>query len=291
VQILLWSALGFDKMCRQQESKYRNIIFVTLLLIAFFLIVGRFTSSAKLIKNLVYYISYFTLRTADCAFRSAEIFADNVKTIVYMQRENVVFKQKNRELVDKLRNFDAIYEEYDNLLRLLKLTKIKNIIYVFAGISLRAPDERYQWCILDKGVVDGLYNELSVAMLNKENDTLCVAGKIIETYKTSSKVALITSSISVLPVEIKDKGINCLAEGSNSSLLKITYIPSDANIKPGDEIIVSGLSSVFQKGMPVGIITKVSERTSNEDFKTAVARVFYEKNVFNKVVILVPQKE
>jgi rod shape-determining protein MreC len=252
--------------------------------------IGRFTSPVKLIKNLVYYISYLTLRTTDCIFRSAGTFTDNIKTIVYTYRENVIYKQKNQELTDKLRNFDAISEEYDNLSRFLKLTKIKNIIYVFAEISFRAPDERYQWCILDKGEADGLYNELPVAMLNKENDILCAAGKIIETHKTSSKVVLITNSISALPVEIKDKGINCLAEGSNSSLLKITYIPSGANVKPGDEIIVSGLSAVFQKGMPVGVITKVSKKTS-ADFKTAVAKVFYEKNILNKAVILIPPKK
>ncbi|MDR0820669.1 MAG: rod shape-determining protein MreC [Endomicrobium sp.] len=290
MQILLCSASGFDKMCRHKESKYGNIIFVILLLIGVFFIAGRLTSPVKLIKNLVYYISYPTLRTADCIFRSMGTFADNVKAIVYMHRENIVFKQKNQELNDKLRNYNSISEECNNLSRLLKLTKIKNIIYVFAGISFGASDERYQWCILDKGGADGLYNELPVAMLNKENDILCAAGKIIETHKTSSKVVLITDSISVIPVEIKDKGINCLAEGSNSSLLKITYIPSDADVKPGDEIVVSGLSAVFQKGMPVGVITEVSEGAS-ADFKTAAAKVFYENNIFNKVVVLVPQKQ
>jgi rod shape-determining protein MreC len=217
-------------------------------------------------------------------------FVDDVKAIVYVHWENVVFKKKNQELTDRLRNYDAVLEECNNLSRLLKLKKIKNIIYVFAGISFRAPDEQYQWCILDKGRTDGLYNELSVAMLNKENDMLCAAGKIVETHKTSSKVVLITNSISVLPVEIKDKSVNCLAEGSNSNLLKITYIPSDADVKPGDEIVVSGLSAFFQKDMPVGVITKVSEGIS-ADFKTASARVFYENNILSKAVILVPQKE
>jgi rod shape-determining protein MreC len=277
-------------MCRHQESKYGNIIFLILLLIGVFLITARLTSPIKLIKNLVYYISYPSLRTADYIFRSVGTFAGNVKAIVYIHLENVAFKKKNQELTDKLRNYDIMSEEYDNLSRLLKLTKIKNIIYTFAGISFRAPDEQYQWCILDKGGEDGLYNELPVAMLNQKSDMLCAAGKIIETYKTSSKVVLITNSISVLPVEIKDKSINCLAEGSNLNLLRITYIPSDADVKPGDEIVVSGLSSVFQKGMPVGVITKVSGVVSG-DFKTAVAKVFYENNILNKAVILVPQKK
>jgi rod shape-determining protein MreC len=285
-----YSASGFDKMCRHQESRYGNITFLILLLIGFFLVIARFSSTVRLIKNLVYYVSYPSLRTADYIFRSVGTFAGGVKAMVYVHWENVAFKKKNQELTDKLRNYDAILEEYNNLSRLLKLTKIKNIIYVFAGISFRAPDEQYQWCILDKGGTDGLYNELPVAMLNKENDMLCVAGKIVETHKTSSKVVLITNSISVLPVKIKDKNINCLAEGSNSNLLKITYIPFDADVKPGDEIVVSGLSAVFQKDMSVGVITKMSKGIST-DFKTASAKVFYENNILNKAVILVPQKE
>ncbi|MDR0800102.1 MAG: rod shape-determining protein MreC [Endomicrobium sp.] len=277
-------------MCRHQKSRYENIIFAVLLLVGFFLITCRFAPPVKLIKNLVYYISYPTLRTADYIFHSVGSFAANVKKVVYIHQENIAYKRENQKLADKLRDYDAMSEKYESLSRLLKLAKIKSAESVFAGVSFRSPDEWYQWFIIDKGETDGLYNGLPVAVLNKRDDALCAAGKIVETYRTSSKVALITNSISVIPVEIKGKSVNCLAEGFNTSLLRITYIPSGAGVGPGDEIVVSGLSAVFQKGMPVGVIKNVSKETSS-DFKTATAEAFYETGVLYEAIVLIPRAE
>ncbi|MDR3256497.1 MAG: rod shape-determining protein MreC [Endomicrobium sp.] len=277
-------------MCQYQKSRHGNILFIILILICFSFIIGRFTSLVILIKKFVYYISYPNISTANFIFRSAGNFAGNIRTIVSMHQENIAYKQKNQELGDKLRNYDAMSKEYDDLSKLLKLTKIKNTASVFARISVRTPNEWYQWFIIDKGEADGLYNEIPVVMLNKENDTLCVVGRIIETYKTSSKVALITNSICVLPVKVKGKDINCLAEGVNSNLLKITYIPQEADIKCGDEIVVSELSGVFQQDMPVGIITNILEEQST-DFKTATANTFFEKDTLYKAIVLVSEAE
>jgi rod shape-determining protein MreC len=223
-------------------------------------------------------------------FRSFENLSDNIKAVVYLRQENIIYKRKNQELVDKLNNYSVISQEYENLLKLLKLTKTKDNVSIFAKISAREPSEWYQWMIIDKGKNDGLYNELPVAMFNKNYNTLCAVGRIIETYKTSSKVALITNSISMLPVEVKDKGIKCLAEGFGSNLLKITYIALEADIKSGDKIVVSELSSVFQKGMLVGTVKDVIKESST-DFKTAIAEVFFETNTIYDAIILIPRAE
>ena len=205
-----------------------------------------------------------------------------------MRYENIAYKRKNRELTDKLRNYDTMVKEYNNLSKLLKLTKVKNTVSLFARISIRDPNKWYRWFIINKGQNDGLYNELPVLMFNKKKDMLCAVGRIVETYRSSSKVALITNAAYALPVEIKDKGVNCLAEGFDSNLLRITYIPRDVDVKAGDEIVVSELSSVFQKDTPVGIITDVSEKSS-VDFKTATAKVFFDVDTIYEAVILVPE--
>ncbi|MDR3274921.1 MAG: rod shape-determining protein MreC [Endomicrobium sp.] len=277
-------------MYRHQKSKYGNIIFVVLLLLGFSFIIFRFTYPLKLVKTLIYYSVYPNINTADYIFCSVGDFADNIKSTIYVRQENIAYKQKNQELTDKLRNYDAIFKEYDDLSKFLKFNKIKNTVSVFARISVREPNEWYQWFIIDKGEKDGLYNELPVVMFNKKNGTLCSVGKIVETYKTSSKVVMITNSIYTLPVEIKNKDIICLAEGFNSDLLRIKYIPYGADVKPGDEIVVSALSAVFQKGIPVGIVVNVSEDEST-DFKTATAEVFFEKDTICQAIILIPQAE
>jgi rod shape-determining protein MreC len=276
-------------MHKTHKARYGNFIFAVLLLFGLALIIGRSSSYVILIKNLTYYIAYPNIATANNIFSSTIRFADNIKSMVFLYQENLAYEQKNQELEDKIRNYDIISKEYENLSKLLNLEKIKNTKSIFARIIAREPGEWYQWLIIDKGKNDSLKKELPVLVFNKKKDTLCVMGKIWEVYKSSSKVALITNSAYEFPVEIKDKGINCLSEGFNSNLIKITYILSDADVKPGDEIVVSELSSVFPKDVPVGVIKEVMEE-AYVDFKTATAEVYFESNVIYDVVILVPHE-
>jgi rod shape-determining protein MreC len=149
--------------------------------------------------------------------------------------------------------------------------------------------EWYQWFIIDKGKSDGLYEELPIEVVNKDGELYAV-GRIYEVYAHSSKVALITNPLSGVPVEIKGKNINCFAEGMNSGLLKITYIPFDADVAVGDEIIASNLSSVFAPGTLIGVIKDVSKEPS-VDFKTANAEPYFLDETLNTIVVLMLEKE
>jgi len=275
-------------MRENQKIKHSNIVFVILLIAGLALITARSTPPVRLIKNFLYFAAYPNANAANQIFQSAGTFADNLKSMVYLRQENIFYKQKNQELSDKLRNYEAMEAQYDKLSGLLNIPKIKNTKSVFAKVSIREPHDWYQWFIIDKGSQDGLVNDLPVAML-RNNGELCAVGRIIETHKNSAKVALITNSLSAVPVEIKGKNINCLAEGFNSNVLKITYIPVNADVQAGDEVIASPLSSVFGEGMPVGIISGVS-RESAADFKTAVADILFESETLYEAVILVPSE-
>ncbi|GHT43252.1 hypothetical protein AGMMS49921_10800 [Endomicrobiia bacterium] len=110
--------------------------------------------------------------------------------MVNLRQENIAYKQKNQELIDKLRNYDAMSQEYENLSKLLKIKKISNTTFVFAKTSAREPCEWYRWLIIDKGEDNGLYNELSVVMFNKDNDTLCAVGEIMKHIKHRPKLCL-----------------------------------------------------------------------------------------------------
>jgi rod shape-determining protein MreC len=275
-------------MYQNQKKKHGNLVFVVLLLIGFSFIIFRLSMSINLVKFFIYYIAYPNIGVANYIFRSAGSFQNNIKAMVYLRQENIAYKQKNHELIDKLRNYCLISQEYENLSKLLKFQRIQDTKSVFAKISVRNPSEWYQWIIIDKGYEDGLYNELPVVVLNLDINMLCAMGRIVETYKNSSKVALITNSVSALPVEIKGKAVNCLAEGFNSGLLKVTYIVRGADVKVGDEIVASELTSIFPKGIPVGVIRSITEEPLL-DFKTAKADIFFEGNVLYDAVILVPQ--
>lgn len=271
-----------------QNSNHANIVLLILLIVGFFLVAAGLSPSVKLIKNFVYYVSYPSISTANQIFQYSGNFAENIKDMVYIRQENIAYKQKNQELTDKLRNYDVMATQYENLVDLLKTPKIRKTEAVFARISVREPNEWYQWFIIDKGENHGLYNELPVVMLREDNE-LCAVGRIIETYPNSAKVALITNSLSAIPVQIKGKKINCLAEGYSSNLLKITYIPLNADIEVGDEIIASPLSSVFHQGTPIATIKSISKEPAT-DFKTALAEIRFESETLYEAIILLPKE-
>jgi rod shape-determining protein MreC len=258
------------------QSKYTNIVFILLLIVGFSFIIARLTPSVRLIKNFVYYAAYQNINAANQIFQASGNLAENIKSIVYMRQENLFYKQINWELSDKLRNYEVTLASYKRLIKLLDMPKIRSAKSVFAKIIVREPQEWYQCFIIDKGSSGGLYNGLQVAV-PQEDGGLCAVGSIIETYSNSSKVALITNVLSAVPVQIKGKNIGCLAEGSNSNLIKIMYIPVNAAVKPGDEIEASPLSSIFSEGMPIGKIISVSEEQEMH-FKTAIAEVFFESD-------------
>ncbi|MDR0618208.1 MAG: rod shape-determining protein MreC [Endomicrobium sp.] len=235
-------------------------------------------------------MAYPSLSVASDIFKFSGNFADNIKSLIYLHQENIFYKQKNQELTDKLRNYTSINREYENLLKLFKLDKINNTESIYAKITVREPSLWYQSFIIDKGLEDGLYNELPVVVFSKTKNSLCAIGTIVETYKKSSKVSLITNSESVLPAEIKNKGVNCLVEGFNSNLVKVTYIPLSVDVKPGDELIVSNLSSFFNEGIPVGVIKNIVQEPY-VDFQIATAEVYFDMCSSNIAIILVPLEQ
>lgn len=272
-----------------QNSKYANIALVILLLIGFLFIAANLTPPAKLIKNFIYYAVYPNVHAANQIFQSAGNFADNIKSIVYVSQENFLYKQKNQELIDKLRNYEAMSAQYENLSRLLNIQKIDKTRSIFTRVSVREPSEWYQWFIVDKGENHGLHNELPVVSPDSEGNLYAV-GRILETYKDSSKVALITNALSAVPVQVKGKKIDCLAEGVNNKAIKITYIPLYADIEVGDILVTSPLSTVFQEGIPVGVVTEISAQQAI-DFKTAIAEVLFDSDSLYEAVILVPEED
>ncbi|MDR1417813.1 MAG: rod shape-determining protein MreC [Endomicrobium sp.] len=273
-----------------QKSKYENIVFVILLLICFLFIFGRAFNTVNCIKHFIYYLAYPNVNTANNILKISGNFARNIKSLLHLHQENIFYKQKNHELTDKFRNYELINQEYESLLKLLKLSKIENTNSIYARIVVREPGSWYQSFIIDKGLDDGLYNDLSVVVFNKTKDSFCAIGTIVETHKTSSKVALITNSESVFSVEIKNKEVTCLLEGFNSNLVRITYIPPSTNVNPGDELVVSKSSSFFNAGIPVGIIKEVT-KDPYMDFQTATAEVFFDTASTNIAIVLIPLEQ
>jgi rod shape-determining protein MreC len=52
----------------------------------------------------------------------------------------------------------------------------------------------------------------------------------------------------------QDTGILSASGPLDSSLAVLTYLPSDASIKSGQQVVTSGIGGIFPKGIPLGQI-------------------------------------
>jgi rod shape-determining protein MreC len=273
---------------KKRNKNFVDVLFIFLFSIGLFFLIYRSNCYVKYVGNIVYSIVYNSSSVFDYSFNSIFCFIKYFNNVNKLYNENIFYKRKNIEFINKLYNYELIRNKYCEIKEILDLKeKYKKEKLIFANVFIKNPYELYKYVIIDKGTNNGLYKNLPVVSINKYDLSLSVIGKIFEAYKKSSKVILITNQNCVFPVEIKNKNIDCLANGLNSSLLKISYIPVELDIKKGDEIIISEFSSIFKKGLKVGVIQKISN-FKTENFKTAIVDISFNINNIHDVFVLLP---
>ena len=90
-------------------------------------------------------------------------------------------------------------------------------------------------------------------------DNFGVVGQVIRSMPLNSEVIMITDPGHAIPVTNNRNNIRTIAIGSGqSNQLSLPFLPNNADIKPGDLLVTSGLGGKFPSGYPVAIIDKVT---------------------------------
>ena len=103
-------------------------------------------------------------------------------------------------------------------------------------------------------------------------DASGIMGQIIEISNNSSTALLISDPNHAIPVELARNGLRSVAEGSGKTdQIGLLYLPHNADVRIGDQVITSGLGGVFPRGYPVAVVYDIQypETTS---FATVFAR-------------------
>jgi rod shape-determining protein MreC len=114
--------------------------------------------------------------------------------------------------------------------------------------------------VIDIGEREGAYDGQSIV------DAAGVIGQIIETGLTTSQAMLISDPSHSLPVEVNRNGLRTIANGTGEfGRLVLPFVTNNADIRPGDLLVTSGLGGAFPAGYPVAIIDTVN-RIPQEPF-------------------------
>jgi rod shape-determining protein MreC len=134
--------------------------------------------------------------------------------------------------------------------------------------------------ILDKGGRDGVREGQALI------DARGVAGQVTRDQGESAEAILITDPDHAVPVEVVRNGLRTIAMGTGDlERLTLPFLTRNADIKPGDLLVTSGLGGSFPAGYPVGTVTTV-DGSSGDAFLEVDARPAASLDRLHEVLIV-----
>ena len=121
-----------------------------------------------------------------------------------------------------------------------------------ANVVVRDPANWWRAVQIDLGSRDGLRENLPVITADG------LVGRVSSVSLTRSQVILLgdpNCRVSALVENpARDMGVVGAGGPMDGSLVELTYLSGNADLKPGQNVITSGLGGVFPKGIPIGQI-------------------------------------
>ncbi len=179
----------------------------------------------------------------------------------------------------------AVMRENDQLRSALGWQRQSPWKLKLANIVMRDPANWWRTIEIDVGTRDGVVENLPVLVAEG------LVGRISSAGLTRSQVVLLgdpnCKASALVDNPAHDMGIISVSGPLNNSLAELTYLSGNASLKPGQNVITSGLGGIFPKGIPIGQI--VDSRTVEFGLYTE-ARVKLNVNIgaLEQVSVLMP---
>jgi rod shape-determining protein MreC len=199
-------------------------------------------------------------------------FFRNIFSPGTLGQENTKMRQQVAQLEQQIQAMQELQSENNRLKSLLAYTQSNyTYTYITARVTTKDPGYYFDTFIINVGYNDGVV----------VNDAIVTAdglvGRVVETGGTYSKVMAIIdsrSSVSGTIERTRDNGIiNGLAlSESDSGNCKMIFLPLEAELLPGDEVITNGLGGLFPSGLQIGTIVEVSNSGTSTSGKTVIVK-------------------
>ena len=187
----------------------------------------------------VYPVHYLASLPSTLAWRVQGRMADEQE----LRRQNKSLRQDNLLLKARLQQFEALRVENMRLRDLLGSSfKIGDRVLIAELMSVDLDPYRQQ-VMIDKGASSGVFVGQPVL------DANAVMGQVVRVNPLSATVLLITDASHGLPVQVNRNGLRTIAQGTGLiNRLELPHLPKNADVRPGDLLVTSGLGGHFPPG-------------------------------------------
>ncbi len=183
--------------------------------------------------------------------------ADSLLPCGELLKEMETLRRENAALTVRQQQTDAIARENDQLRAQIGWQRQQPWKLKLARVVLRDPANWWRTVQIDLGSRDGLTNNLPVLATDG------LVGRVSSVGYTRSQVVLIEDPGCRVSARVfnpaHDLGVINPGGPLENSLVDLTYLPGNANLKPGQEVVTSGEGGIFPPGIPVGQIVDSSQ--------------------------------
>jgi rod shape-determining protein MreC len=167
-------------------------------------------------------------------------------------RDNEELKRENGALKLQITQLQSKAGEADRLAALLKFRQTNVDVPMVSARVIGGSADSSQTVYLDRGERDGILRNMGVITPDG------VVGKVIETYRDTAQVLLLTDKAGGVGAMLVDSRVQKPVGGTGEPLLVMKYISNEDNsVNLGDRIVTSGMDRIFPRDLPVGTIADI----------------------------------
>lgn len=149
-----------------------------------------------------------------------------------------------------------------------------------ARIVAESPDPFHHTVTVSRGRGDGAF--VNQPVISVEG----VVGQVTALAPNSAQITLLTDPNSGIPVVVRRTRVRGILFGTgNRNRLELRYVPSNAEVSQGDELVTSGLGEVYPKGLLAARVTEVV-RNPHAPFAKITAQPVVAVNRLEDVLLL-----
>ncbi|OGS46657.1 MAG: rod shape-determining protein MreC [Elusimicrobia bacterium RIFOXYD2_FULL_34_15] len=244
-------------------------------LLSFYLVISililsfNLNPSIKAARDFLFYMVISPYSKIDSAIFSVNKFGNNIKELVDAHQEILNLKNENKQLLTDLLKLKMFEVENKRLTELLNYKRNIRRKVSIARIIAKPSQQYYKTLVIDRGSEDGLQENKAVYGFYKNR--FGIIGQVTDISKNTSQILLITNRISKIPGRILPANVDGIVVGNETNELEMSWIPNDAEIKIGDEVVSSSASDIFPTGISIGMIVSITQ-TGHLPFKSAKVR-------------------
>ena len=210
---------------------------------------------------------------------------ENYFFLVSVAQENQALRKSLNEYVEKDNEWHEIGLANSRLRNLLNFQKAPTHRVVAAEVIGKDPSGWFKTVIIDKGRSDGLQKGLPVVL------PAGIVGQVIEVSGHYAKVMMITDRNSAVDALVQRSRARGIIKGESADQSRFEFVLRKHDVQIGDTVIASGLDGVYPKGLRIGRVSDLSERSSDIFYDITITPFVDFEKLEEVLVILRPKTE